>query len=109
MQAEQIRQHLERIEQYADEAKQAVKTASAPEEVRKSVGALHEQASHAKHQPLMDHVLFRETVLQLEELADDAMRACREAGGGLDAQVLHAVRRAHGELSRLKEEVLTRA
>lgn len=109
MQAEQIRQNLERIEAYVDEARQAVKTASAPEEVRKAVGSLHEQASSAKHQPLMDHVLYRETVLQLEELADDAMRACRDAGGGLAPEVLEAVRRAHGELSRMKEAVLARA
>ena len=109
MQAELIRQRLDRIEQYADEAKQAVKPASVPEDVRQGVESLHEQASEAKRNPLMDHVLYRETVLALEDLADEALQACRNAGGALDPQVLHAVQRAHGELTRMKEEVLAHA
>jgi hypothetical protein len=109
MQMEQIRQRLARAEEYADEAKHAAKAASVPAELRRCVESLHYLASDAKHNPLMDHVLYRETVLQLEELADEAMRGCRNAGDALDPQVLPAVQRAHAELTRMKDEVLAHA
>jgi hypothetical protein len=109
MQIEQIRQRLDRAGQYAEEARHAAKATSVPAELRRCVESLHYLASDARHNPLMDHELYRDTVLQLEELADEAMRGCREAGGGLDPQVLPAVQRAHAELTRMKEEVLAHA
>lgn len=104
MQAEQIRQQLELAEQCADEAMHAVKAGRVPDALRRSVEALHKQASDAKHHPLMNDALYRETIAQLEQLADEAMAACRDAGS-VDPQVRDAVQRAHRELSRLSQEV----
>jgi uncharacterized protein Yka (UPF0111/DUF47 family) len=110
MQAEQIRQCMDKIEQCADDAKRAVKQASnVPEDVKRCVEALHQQASKAKHQPMMDDAMMRDTVMQLEEKADEAMRACREADASLDPQVKDAVKRAHAELSRAKHDMQAHA
>jgi uncharacterized protein Yka (UPF0111/DUF47 family) len=110
MQAEQMRQCMDRIEQCADDAKRAVKqAANVPEDLKRCVEALHQQASQAKHQPMMDDAMLRETVMQLEEKADEAMRACRAAGDGLDPQVKDAVKRAHAELSRAKHDMQAHA
>lgn len=109
MQREQIQQSIEKIEQSADEAMRALKGASVPEELRSNVEQLHRQASDAKRNPLLDDGGYRELVTSLEQLADEAMAACRDAGGGVDAQLRDAVQRLHGELSREKKDLAAHA
>lgn len=110
MQTEHIKQNLGKIEQCADEIQGAVKAASkVPDELRRCADTLHRQAREAKHQPLMDDALYGETVMTLEQLADEAMAMCRRAGDSLDAQVQQAVRHAHAELSNLKKEIRAHA
>lgn len=102
MQPEQMKQTLDRIEQCADDMVRALKSASgAPDALRRSVESLHQKASEAKRQPMTDDASFKDCVMQLEQLADDAMKACRETGG-IDQQLQEAVKRGHAELSRQK-------
>jgi hypothetical protein len=43
--------------------------------------------------------------MQLEQAADRAMQACRQAGGSVDPQTQQAVQSAHDELSRMKKQL----
>ena len=66
--------------------------------------SLHQRASQAKHAQ-QDEGGMRDAVMQLEQLADRAMQACRNAGGNVDPQLKDAVQRAHSEASQLKKQV----
>lgn len=109
MQREQIQQSIEKIEQCADEAMRALKGASVSEDLRRNVEQLHRQASDAKRNPMLNDGEYRTLVTSLEQMADEAMGACRDAGGGVDAQLRDAVQRLHGELSREKKELAAHA
>ena len=52
---------------------------------------------------------LRKDIQQLEETADRAMQACRNAGSGVDPQLRQAIERAHGEASSLKKEKMQAA
>ena len=109
MQADQLRQSIQRIEECADEAKRAVQQGSVPDELRQSVESVHRQLSQAqaqmKQQPQMGEDSLRDVVLQAEQGCDRAMAACRNAGGSVDPQTQQAVQRMHDELSSLKKQV----
>ena len=47
--------------------------------------------------------------MQLEETADRAMQACRNAGSSVDAQTQQAVQTAHAEICALKKELMQAA
>ena len=47
LQADQLKQRIDKIEECTDEAKRAVQAGSAPAELRQIVGTLHEQAHQA--------------------------------------------------------------
>ena len=49
--------------------------------------------------------MLRDTVLQLEQLADEAMDACRR-DGNIDASVRDAVQKAHREMSQAKKDLM---
>lgn len=108
MQAEQMKQRIDRIEECADDAKRAVQSGSVPQELKDCVMSLHQQASQAKQQmgsqAQMGQDAMRGTVMQMEQMADRAMQACRNAGN-VDPQVQQAVQRAHDEVSGLKKDV----
>ena len=113
MQQEQLKQRIERLEQSADEAKQACqKAGNVPEDLRQCVMNLHSQASATKHatqgQESATEDSLRKDIVQLEETADRAMQACRSAGN-VDPQLQQAVQRAHAEASSLKKEVMQAA
>lgn len=109
MQQDQIKQSIEKIEQCADEAMHAVKGASVSEELRRGIEQLHRQASDAKRNPLLNDGEYRELVTSLEQMADETMAACRDAGSGVDGPLRDAVQRLHGELSRQKKDVTAHA
>ena len=113
MQQEQLKQRIERLEQSADQAKQACqKAGNVPEDLKQCVMALHEQASATKHatqgQESATPDSLRKDIVQLEETADRTMQACRNAGN-VDPQLQQAVQRAHAEASSLKKELLQEA
>jgi uncharacterized protein Yka (UPF0111/DUF47 family) len=111
MQIEQLKQRIDRIEESADQAKQACQKGSPPSELRECVANLHQQASAAKHaaqgQSASEGSL-RQDVVQLESAADRAMQACRSAGN-VDPQLQQAVQRTHAEASSLKKELMQAA
>lgn len=108
MQADQLKQRIQQIEQCADDAKRAVQAGSAPPELRQSVDSLHQQVKQAQQsvasQPQMGDTGVRNTVLQLEQAGDRAVQACRKAAN-VDQQTQQAVQRAHDEISNLKKQI----
>ena len=111
MQIEQLKQRIDRIEECADQAKQACQKGSPPPELRECVVSLHQQASGAKHTAQGQSATedgLRQDVVQLESTADRAMQACRNAGN-VDPQLKQAVERTHAEASSLKKELMQAA
>jgi chromosome segregation ATPase len=109
MQADQLKERINRIEQCADDAKRAVQQGSVPNELRQSVDQLHQQARQAKQdansaQQQMGEDGLKKQVMQLEQTGDKAMQACR-TGGNIDPQTQQAVQRAHDEISNLKKQL----
>jgi len=113
MQQEQLKQRIDRVEECADQAKQACqKAGNVPQDLKQCVMSLHEQASATKHatqgQESASEDSLRKDIAQLEETADRAMQACRSAGN-VDAQLQQAVQRAHAEVSSLKKDLMQAA
>jgi len=109
MQADQLKERINRIEQCADDAKRAVQQGSSRNELRQSVDQLHQQARQAKQdansaQQQMGEDGLKKQVMQLEQTGDKAMQACR-TGGNIDPQTQQAVQRAHDEISNLKKQL----
>jgi flagellar hook-basal body complex protein FliE len=109
MQFSEVKQRIDRVEQFADEAERAVQSGSVPGELRQSVDAMHRQARQAQQecssqQQQGDQGRLRDVVMQLEQAGDRAMQACRSAGK-VDPQVQQAVQRAHDEASNLKKQI----
>jgi methyl-accepting chemotaxis protein len=105
-----LKQRIDKVEECADEANEALMAGSAPEPLRESVQQLHQQARQAKQmcasggneQQMQGQV--RDAVLQLEQTADRAMQACRQ-GGNVSPQLQQAVQKVHAEASSLKKQV----
>ena len=110
MQMNELKQRIDKVEECADDAKRSVQAGSVPDELRQSVDQMHQQARQAQQQCQSqqqqqgDQGQLRDVVMQLEQSADRAMQACRNAGS-VDPQVQQAVQRAHQEASQLKKEV----
>ena len=109
MQADQLKQSINRIEECADEAKRAVQQGSVTPELRQQVEQMHQQARQAKQaandqQQQMGQQALEQQVMQLEQTADRAKQAC-SSGGNVDPQTQQAVQRAHDEISSLKKQI----
>ena len=106
MQADQLKQRIDRIEECADEAKRAVQMGSVPDQLRQAVDQLHQQARQAKQQAggQVGEDSLKQAVMQMEQTGDQAMQACRTAGN-VDPQAKQAVQRAHDEISSLKKQI----
>lgn len=109
MQAEQLRQSVERIEECVDEARDAVRQGSAPDDLRQTVDSLHQQARQvqqaAESQQQVGQDAIRQQVVQLEQAGDRAVQACRTAGSKVDQRTQQAVQKAHDEISKLKKQI----
>jgi hypothetical protein len=110
MQADQLKERINRIEECADEAKRAVQMGSVPPELKQSVDQLHQQARQAKQeansqQDQMGQDGLKQQVVQMEQTGDKAMQACRNSGSSVDPQTQQAVKRAHDEISSLKKQL----
>jgi ElaB/YqjD/DUF883 family membrane-anchored ribosome-binding protein len=109
MQAEQLKERINKIEECADEAKRAVQMGQVPQELVQQVDQLHQQARQAKQQANSGQQAgeegLKQAVLQMEQTGDRAMQACRNGGSQIDPQTQQAVQRAHDELSSLKKQI----
>jgi hypothetical protein len=109
MQADQLKERINKIEQCADDAKRALQAGSAPPELRQCVESLHQQARQAQQtagsQSQMGQDGLRSTVMQLEQTGDRAVQACRSSGSKVDPQAQQAIQRAHDEISNLKKQM----
>lgn len=108
MQASELKQRIDRVEQCADQAERAMQAGSVQAELRQSVDAMHQQARQAQQacasgQQQGDQGL-RDVVNQLEQASDRAMQACRNAGN-VDPKLQQAVQSAHDEASSLKKQM----
>ncbi|WBY02065.1 hypothetical protein PE066_00565 [Ramlibacter tataouinensis] len=120
MQGTELKQRVDQIEQCTDDAKRAVTSGSATPELRQCVQDMHQQARQLQQacsggqqqmgqqqmgqQGGLDSGL-RQQVAQLEQTADRAMQACRQAGSNVDQQTQQAVQRAHQEISSVKKQM----
>ena len=110
MQATELKQRIDRVEQCADEAERAIQSGSVSGELRQSVDAMHQQARQAQQacssagQQQGDQGRLREVVAQLEQASDRAVQACRNAGN-VDPKLQQAVQSAHDEASSLKKQM----
>ena len=108
MQIQDVKQRIDRIEECADQAKDALQAGQVPPSLGQSVGQLHQQARQAKHslqsQQQADEGQVRQMVAQIEEAGDRAMEACRQAGN-VHPQLQQAIQQAHQEASALKKQM----
>jgi len=109
MQASELKQRIDRVEQCADQAERAIQAGSVTGDLRQSVDAMHQQARQAQQacasgQQQGDQARLREVVEQLEQASDRAMQACRKAGN-VDPKLQQAVQSAHDEASSLKKQM----
>ena len=107
MQMTQVNEHLNRIEQCADDALSAMKgAADAPQELRGTLTEFHRQARDLRDsakQSIDEQRLISE-VDRLEKTGDRAKEACQSAGN-VDQKLQSAVMRAHDEVSSLKRQL----
>lgn len=113
MQSEELKQRIARAEECADQAKQACQNGTVTADLRQCIDDLHQKARAMKHatqgQDAPSEDGLRKDVVQLEETADRAMQACRNAGSSVDGQTQQAVQAAHAEISRLKKDLMQAA
>ncbi len=102
MNLNELKQCIDSIEECADKAKHAAQAGHVPAELRRYVESLHQQASQAKASAAqqLDERASHDAVMEIERIADQAMRVCREAGNQVDPKVRDAVQRVHGEASQ---------
>ncbi len=108
MQADEVRQRFNQIEQTIRQASQACERAGTgvPADVKSCVQQLDSQSSQARQQLQQagDQQSIIDCVDQLEELGDKAKTAC-EKQQNVDQQLKKAVLQAHQELSQLKHQL----
>jgi hypothetical protein len=111
MQINDIKQRIDRVEECADQAERALQSGQVDPQLRQSIDAVHQQARQAQQacqsqsqQQMGDASQLRSVVEQLEQAADRAMDACRQAGN-VDPQLKQAIQQAHQEASSLKKQI----
>ncbi len=108
MQAEEVRQRFNQIEQTIHQASQACQRAgnNVPGDLKSSIQQLDQESIKARQQlqQAQDDQAIIDCVDQLEELGDKAKAAC-EKGGNVDEQLKNAVMQAHDELRQLKHQL----
>ncbi len=108
MQAEEVRQRFNQIEQTIHQASQACERAGndVSGDLRNSIQQLDKESAKARQQlqQAKDDQSIIDCVDQLEELGDKAKAAC-EKSNNVDQQLKNAVLQAHQELSQLKHQL----
>lgn len=107
MQTEQIKQRLSQIDQSIDQANQACRFAgNAPATLQECLMSLDRESEQAMQmaQRSGSDGEIRDCVDRLEELGDQAVQACREAGD-ISPQLSNSVQQAHDAISNLKHQL----
>lgn len=113
MEQDQLRRRVNEVAQYAEDAKRASYGNAVPAEVRECVDKMYWQARQAREactavpqqqQQSAGPDTVRSLVEELEQLGDRAVAAC-QASGNVDPPLQQAVKRAHEEASRLKQQM----
>jgi uncharacterized protein Yka (UPF0111/DUF47 family) len=111
MQMNDVKQRIDRVEQCADQAEQAMQGGQVSGDLKQCVDQMHQQARQAQQACSTqgqgqqgDASRLRDPVMQLEQAADRAMNACRKAGN-VDPKLQQAIQQAHQEASSLKKEI----
>ena len=113
MEQDQLRRRVNEVAQYAEDAKRASYGNTVPAEVRECVDKMYWQARQARQactaapqqqQQSAGPDKVRSLVEELEQLGDRAVAAC-QASGNVDPPLQQAVKRAHEEASRLKQQM----
>lgn len=107
MQANEIRQRFQNVEQCISQAAQACQQdENVSQELKSCIQELDTQSDQARQIfQSQDEDKMRECVDTLEELGDKAKRACEQSGSNVTEQVKSAVMQAHQELSDLKHQL----
>lgn len=109
MQMNQIQDNVNRIERCVDDAVSALRNSGGgtPDELRQAVDRMHSQARQVRDmaQQSSEESQMVGQLDGLEQLGDQVMQICRNAGSGVDQQVQAAVKRAHDEISNLKHQL----
>ncbi|QAU36018.1 hypothetical protein EKL02_07740 [Janthinobacterium sp. 17J80-10] len=106
MQASEIQQRFNRIEQTVDQASQACSNSPGiPSDLKQCITELNQQTSQARQVlQSQDESQIIACVDDLEELGDRAKFAC-EQSSGINQNLRDAVMQAHQELSDLKHQL----
>ena len=107
MQTNVAKEQLPKIDQHVRNAAQLCQTSdNVPDALRDCIGELERETAEAAAMVTgeQDDQRILDCVDHLEELGDQAMQACRQAGN-LDEQVQKAVQTAHGAISELKHSL----
>lgn len=108
MQGNELKSRIETLEQCADDAMQACRSGGqAPQELRRCLDEFHKLARSARDRARQGagEPQLVGAIDKIEETADRALQACRDAGDNIDPDLQQAVKRAHAEASRLKHEL----
>jgi uncharacterized coiled-coil DUF342 family protein len=107
MQANEVRQKVQHLEQTISRAAQACQSDnSVPEELKQCVSELDQQAQQAEQmlQGNADENQIRQCIDDLEAISDRARNACQQ-GSNVQPEISEAVMQAHSELSQLKHQL----
>lgn len=107
MQAEQVQQRFDHIAQHIrDAARLCEADPSLPQDLKRSLSALDKRSKEAQQLLLTaeDDESILDCIDDLEELGDQAKRACEKAPN-VDEELSTSILIAHDELSELKHEL----
>ncbi len=102
MEIQAIQQAIDGIEQSTDKAVAALKNGQADANLQKIVQDLHQQARSKRS--LTDKQQLTQAALDIEQAADRAVAACRQAGQ-VDPGLQQAVQDIHQKASQLKHQM----
>jgi hypothetical protein len=103
MEAKQIKQELQQVEQIIGRAMQAIKSDStAPQDLKDCLQELDRQSKKAKQSQAQDDL---ERCVEDLEAASDRARDAAERAGDLDSQTKTAVLQVHDQLATLKHQL----
>lgn len=102
MQAQDIQQAIDAIEQTTDKAVAALRNGQTDAALQQAVNDMHQQARTKRK--LDDQQALTQAAMDIEQAADRAMDACRKASQ-VDADLQQAVKDAHQQASQLKHKL----
>ena len=102
MDTQAIQQAIDAIESAADQAMECLKSGQVSADLQARVKDLHQQARTKRS--IDDPAQLKQAVMDIEQAADRAIDACRQAGS-VDAKLQQAIQDAHAKASGLKRQL----